>query len=186
MPMNQPFNAMSISVAGAAQMRMKKYARATSATPSEQGTTARTAVTNRYWIAQITKLAINAIVRLCVRILRHSPLTANRSPLTVLPYACAVSPEVPTRRKPKFQYSKSKSIVPMAIPPIAVASLRCPTIAVSTMPTSGIVIFANILGIARRNMSLFTGSTKSSAVLSAPSGTSLRDKRLSTPPLPGR
>ena len=72
MPMNQPFSAMSISVAGAAQIRTKKYSRATDATSAEQGTTANTAVTNTYWIAQISNAPINATLTLCVRIRRHS------------------------------------------------------------------------------------------------------------------
>ena len=64
-------------------------------------------------------------------------------------------PLVPTRRKPKFQYSRSNNIVPTAMPPTAAALLIWPIIATSTMPTSGIVMFANILGTANLSTSLF-------------------------------
>ena len=48
MPMNQPLKVKRLSVAGAAQIRTKKYSRATDATSAEQGTTASTAVTKSH------------------------------------------------------------------------------------------------------------------------------------------
>ena len=46
-------------------------------------------------------------------------------------------------------------MVPIAIPPIAEASDICPTMAVSTNPTSGIVMLARMLGTAKRSISLW-------------------------------
>ena len=48
MPMNQPFSAISASVAGAAQTRTKKYSRAKAATSSEQGISHSTSVTKNH------------------------------------------------------------------------------------------------------------------------------------------
>ena len=52
--------------------------------------------------------------------------TASGIPLRHLPNACAVRPPVPPRRNPKFQYSMSKSIVPMEMPPMSVAAGTAP------------------------------------------------------------
>jgi hypothetical protein len=75
--------------------------------------------------------------------------------LSFLPKAWAVIPAVPILRKPKFQYKRSKSVDPMAMPPIAVADPRRPAIAVSAIPTRGIVIPASMLGMARFRICLF-------------------------------
>ena len=74
------------------------------------------------------------------------------------PYAWAVNPLVPIRRKPKFQYIKLKMLVPMVMAPIWV-ELRCPTMAISTMPSNGTVIFVMILGIANPKIFLFIQGT---------------------------
>ena len=148
MPMNQPLMAIRLRVAGAAHTRIKKYLRAKMATSSEQGTIASAAVTKSHCTNHISAAPIKAMPTLCPKRRAHCSRSSR-------PYACAVIPLVPTRKKPKFQYSKSNSIVPIAIPPIACASEICPTIAVSTNPTNGMVIFAKILGIAKRRICRF-------------------------------
>ena len=52
-------------------------------------------------------------------------------------------------------------MVPIEMPPIRAAdeypaAPRCPATAMSTMPTSGTVILARMLGTARRSISLFS------------------------------
>ena len=73
---------------------------------------------------------------------------------------CTDEDAVPTLRKPKFQYSRSNSIVPREIPPISAAEpyseLKCPAMAISTIPTKGTVILAKILGIASLKTSLLS------------------------------
>ena len=64
MPINQPLNAIKLSVAGAAQIRIKKYSRANIETCGEHGIIARTAVTNNHCNAQIIAAPIKAIVML--------------------------------------------------------------------------------------------------------------------------
>ena len=149
MPMNHPLKAIRDKVAGAAHILMKKYFDASSRTSGVQSTTQNAALTNIHWMAMSTSANANDIPSARVRILAHS-LSSFR------PQACAVSPPVPTLRKPKFQYSRSKSMVPMAIPPIIVATspVRCPATAISTIPTIGTVILANMLGMASFNISL--------------------------------
>ena len=103
-----------------------------------------------------------------------SPMILPPACLCRRPHVCAVRPPVPVRRKPKFQYSRSKSIVPTEMPPISVAAEspqddtaptasatapKCPTTAISTIPTSGTVIPARMLGTARRSISLLSLST---------------------------
>ena len=56
-----------------------------------------------------------------------------------------------------FQYSRSKSMVPTAMPPMSAASPRWPAMAVSTMPTSGTVMLARMLGTASRTTSRLMG-----------------------------
>ena len=72
-----------------------------------------------------------------------------------LPNACDVSPLVPIRRKPKIQYIMLNSIPPTAMAPIYEADPKCPTIATSTSPSSGTVMFETIEGRAMFNMRLF-------------------------------
>ena len=76
--------------------------------------------------------------------------------LLLAPNAWAVSPPVPTRRNEKFQYSRSKSMDPIDIPPIIAAAVnpsrpssspRWPLTAMSTIPTSGTVMLASMLGM---------------------------------------
>ena len=50
---------------------------------------------------------------------------------------------------------KLKTDVPMPIPPISASSPRCPTMAISTMPSSGIVMFDTIFGMARESILRF-------------------------------
>ena len=69
------------------------------------------------------------------------------------PTACAVSPVVPMRRKPKAQNSIENTVEPRATPPISAGSLSCPTTAVSAMPTSGTVAFETIMGMAMASTS---------------------------------
>lgn len=155
-PINHPRKVMSDKVAGAAQIRIKKYFRAKISTSGEQETHANTAVTNNHCIAQTSIVPKADKARLCANNFEHSVLSCR-------PKACAVIPEVPTLKKPKFQYNKSNSIVPIAIPPIADASDIWPMIAVSTRPTSGIVILARILGTAKRNICAFVLLNQSSS-----------------------
>ncbi len=91
--------------------------------------------------------------------LARLPAQSSRSRL---PKAWAVIPPVPARRKPKFQYSMSNISDPTEIPPIKAAAeaSRCPATAMSTIPTSGTVRFAIMLGRARRSISLFIVSIR--------------------------
>ena len=56
MPMNQPLKTISDRVAGASQMRMKKYLRASSCTSPEQSMNINAVSTNSHWMA-IRKVA---------------------------------------------------------------------------------------------------------------------------------
>ena len=150
MPMNQPRKAISDKLAGAAQIRMKKYCSARARTCGEQSTKRKTALTKGH----CNRSMKNAIRKESPTPRQSSEAISCRSPR---PQAWAVMPPVPTRRKPKFQYSRSKSMEPMDTPPISVAAsppVRCPAIARSTMPTSGTVMLARMLGRASRRISL--------------------------------
>ena len=85
---------------------------------------------------------------------------------SLLPKAWAIIPPVPTRRKPMFQYKRSKSIVDMAIPPIATASPIWPLTPTSTIPTSGTVMFARMLGSASLRTLRFICLTRDSSIQS--------------------
>ena len=148
-PMNQPLKAIRLRVAGAAHIRMKKYFEASSRTSGVHSMTRKAALTNTHWMRISSRAQARAIPNDLANMRAHS----LRSPL---PNAWAVSPPVPTLRKPKFQYSRSKSIVPIAMPPMSVAAFasRCPATAMSTIPTSGTVMFARMLGIASLSISL--------------------------------
>ena len=64
------------------------------------------------------------------------------------PRACAVSPLVPMRRKPNTQYTRLNTIDPTAMAPMYVALPMWPTMAVSTSPSSGTVMFVTMAGSA--------------------------------------
>ena len=114
-PMNHPFNAIRLRVAGAAHMRMKKYPDARASTSGEQSTKRKAPLTKSHCMAISTTDESIASPTALVR-MRPAALSSPR------PYACAARPPVPALRNPKFQYSRSKSIVPTAIPPIREAA----------------------------------------------------------------
>ncbi len=59
---------------------------------------------------------------------------------------CATSPVVVIRKKEKAQKSKSKIIAPMAMAASKFESWVWPSIAISILPSSGMVMFAKITG----------------------------------------
>src|SRR5262249_23033029 len=65
--------------------------------------------------------------------------------------AWAVSATVPMRRKPKIQKIRSNTSADMATAPMRCASPRRPMTAVPTMPRSGVVRLATIVGAAMAN-----------------------------------
>src|SRR6056297_816942 len=71
-----------------------------------------------------------------------------------LPKACAVTPVVPIRRKPKFQYKKLNSMAPRPTAPRCTED-KWPIKAVSTELMSGTEILLKILGPASLKISRF-------------------------------
>ena len=96
MPMNQPFTAIMLSVAGAAHILMKKYLRASSPTCGEQSSTRKAPLMKIHWIAIRKTEQARAMPNALERIFAHSFLS-------LCPNAWAVSPPVPGLRKAKFQ-----------------------------------------------------------------------------------
>src|SRR5438105_9015747 len=66
------------------------------------------------------------------------------------PRACAVSPAVPMRKKPKLQKMKSKIIAQAAIAPNRCAWPSLPITAASATPSKGDVRWASVIGSASR------------------------------------
>ena len=134
---------------------MKKYPEARASTSGEQSTARKASLRKSHCTAMSKSAHATAMPEALAKI-------SAASLMFPFPNACAVRPPVPTLRNPKFQYSRSKSMVPMAMPPIMVATdatdeaSRCPATAISTIPTSGTVTLASMLGTARFNMFLFT------------------------------
>ena len=95
-PINQPLNAMSPKVAGAAHILTKKYMDANSLTWSVQSTTANAIETKTHCTAISSKAQARAIPAARKKIRAHSLMSPR-------PYAWAASPPVPTLRKLKFQ-----------------------------------------------------------------------------------
>lgn len=71
------------------------------------------------------------------------------------PKACEVSPLEPIRRNPNIQQMTLNIMLPTAMAPIYELSPICPTIATSTRPSSGTVMFDTIEGMAMRRISEF-------------------------------
>ena len=78
-----------------------------------------------------------------------SASTSARSPE---PLACAVSPVIPMRRKPKAQKISEMIVAPSATPAKATASPVLPITAVSTSPTSGMDAWPSMIGQACAKM----------------------------------
>ena len=95
-PMNQPLRAIRLRVAGAAQIRTKKYLAASSRTSGVESTTRKAAWTKTHCIAMSTRAQASAIPRARANMRAHSRLSPR-------PKAWAARPPVPTLRKPKFQ-----------------------------------------------------------------------------------
>ena len=72
MPMNQPFKAIRLKVAGAAQILTKKYSEASSRTCGEQSTTRKAAFTNIHCIAIRSNAIASDIPNALERIRAHS------------------------------------------------------------------------------------------------------------------
>ena len=96
MPINHPLNVNNARVAGAAHILIKKYCLESASSSGVQSITINAASTKNHCIA-IRKSAETKAVA--------SPFTRYfmASDRSLLPYACAVRPPVPTRRNPKFQ-----------------------------------------------------------------------------------
>src|SRR5580704_3732592 len=75
---------------------------------------------------------------------------ARCSAASPAPRACAVSPAVPMRKKPKLQKIKSKMTAPAAIAPRRCAWPSLPIIAASAMPSNGVDKWASVIGSASR------------------------------------
>ncbi len=75
---------------------------------------------------------------------------ARCSAASPAPRACAVSPAVPMRKKPKLQKMKSKMTAAAAIAPSRCAWPSLPMIAASAMPSNGVDKWASVIGNASR------------------------------------
>ena len=157
MPMNHPRKAIRLSVAGAAQTLMKKYSLARETTSRLLLTSRRASLAKGHCRSRTAAAKSSARPRPRPSILPHSRFASCPMALA-LPKAWAVSPPVPVRRKPKFQYSRLNIMPPTDIAPRKAADPaapgRCPATAVSTSPTSGTVRFARMLGMASLSISL--------------------------------
>ena len=166
-PMNHPLKAIRPSVAGAAQTRMKKYLSASPLTSEELSTRRKASFVKGHCINRMRAAQPSASSTARIRMRAHS----RRSPR---PKAWAVNPPVPTLRNAKFQYSRSKSMEPMDMPPMNAAAVnnslpcRCPATAMSTIPTMGTVILARMLGMARRRISLLSAFMRWTNGISCP------------------
>src|SRR5580700_364549 len=75
---------------------------------------------------------------------------ARCSATSPAPRACAVSPAVPMRKKPKLQKIKSKMTAAAAIAPRRCAWPSLPIIVASAMPSNGVDKWASVIGSASR------------------------------------
>ena len=75
----------------------------------------------------------------------------DRPSASPAPYACAANPVVPMRTNANVQKRNENTVAPTATAPMSAILMR-PTIAVSTIPTSGTVKFDSVIGSARRHI----------------------------------
>ena len=130
-------------VAGAPQMRICRYCRDNASTSAEAGATANAPrISGPCSATKATPARPPTISARSRMALRSTPSPA--------PCACAVSPEVPIRRKPKTQYRVANTTAPNPTAPIGAASPNCPTTPVSTAPNKGTVALDNTIGTAMR------------------------------------
>src|ERR1700730_6676870 len=82
--------------------------------------------------------------------IRARTSVARCSAASPAPRACAVSPAVPMRKKPKLQKMKSKMTAAAAIAPRRCAWPSLPIIGASAMPSNGVDKWASVIGSASR------------------------------------
>ena len=149
MPINHPVRLIVARVAGAPQIMMEKYCEAW------------------VWTASLGEMAASSshLMGDCSATMAMPSSSASateRNSITDIcrlsraPYACAVSPLVPMRRNPKFQYVRLNIVAPTETAPIVTASPMWPAMVRSTSPSSGTMTFDRIAGTAILRMLLFT------------------------------
>ena len=144
-PMNQPAKAKAEIVAGASQIRIRKYSETASV---KAGSGCAQSKARRKMIPCKTsrnKAPPKARIKE-----RNSVSTV--SSCFPAPNAWAVKPQVPIRRNPKLQYMKLKIIAPNEIAPIDSKLFRRPTIAKSIAPNNGTVTLLTRFGMAKCRM----------------------------------
>lgn len=144
-PINQPAKAKAEIVAGASQIRIRKYSE-TASVKAGSGC-AQSKATRKITLCKTSRNKAPPKARI-----KERNNVSTVSSCFPAPNAWAVKPQVPIRRKPKLQYMKLKIIAPNEIAPIASKLFKRPTIAKSIAPNNGTVTLLIRFGIAKCRM----------------------------------